>query len=276
MAADVLCTNCWLTQHFRPNKPVCLKCGSPLAVTGAPAGDASGFAAGQPINPQATMPAHGYGAAPMQPGPGGPPPGYAPPGTAGPPGAGIPQPGGPMPQPGGPMPYPGAQPMPYPGAQPMPYPGAPMAYPAGVPVSRPRGGFNWVAAVRIVMAIQLALVIVVLLLAGAAVGTVGVPVRTASGAVVTQQANVGAALVVVSAIAAAIGILFIWLAKFTAMRVIMLVLAILSMLNNFSSGNLSRGGPLGTVAVVSVVIGFAWMGLLVMSLISPPAPRRGY
>lgn len=163
-----------------------------------------------------------------------------------------------------------------PGA-PMAYPGAmAMGYPGGVVSSRSGGGFNWVTAVRAVMCLNVLIVIGLLLLIGAAAHNATVPVQTSSGTIVEEQANLGPAFVIAAVVVGAIGVLFIWLAKFTAMRVIMLVLAVISLINNLGGGNLARGGTLGTAYIVSFVIGIVWIGLLVMSLVSPPPPARRY
>ncbi len=138
----------------------------------------------------------------------------------------------------------------------------------------PAPGTDWVAICRWITVGYGVLVVVGLIAFGLLVRHINVPITDPSTGIVTVQTfDVGAAFAILAIVAGALFALFAWLTRYTAARVVFLILDGLSVLSAVSA--LGRAQGFGLVGVVSVAVDVAYGGALVMSLLPRAQPAYG-
>lgn len=140
-------------------------------------------------------------------------------------------------------------------------------------LTRP-AGTDWVAICRWITIGYGLLVVLGLILVGLLVRHIDIPITDPSTGITTVQAfDIGVAFAIGALVAGAFFALFAWLTRYTAARVIFLILDALAVLSALSA--LGRTQGFGVLGLVSLAVDVAYGGALVMSLLPRAQPAYG-
>ena len=115
------------------------------------------------------------------------------------------------------------------------------------------------------------LIVLGLIIVGLLVRHISVPLTDPSTGITTVQTfDVGAAFAIGAIFVGALFALFAWLTRYTAARVIFLVLDGLAVVSALSA--LGRYQGFGLLSLVSLAVDLAYGGALIMSLVARPQP----
>lgn len=145
------------------------------------------------------------------------------------------------------------------------------------PAARLRGpGPDWVAVARWVTLGYGVLGAVGLVLVGLMVQRINIPITDpATGLTTVQTFNIGPAFAVAAVVVCAVAGLFAWLTRYTAARVVFLVLdllAVVTAISQFGAQNRLTGTSTGAVGLFSLAVDLGYAGVLLMSLRPRPQP----
>jgi hypothetical protein len=146
---------------------------------------------------------------------------------------------------------------------------------SAVAVYRP--GTDWVAICRWITLGYGLLAAIALIAIGLLLQHINVPVTDRNtGLTTTQTFDIGPAFAFTAVLVGGITALFAWLTKYTAARVIFLLLDALVVLSVFSGAGASvRGGGFGIAELVSIAVDVVYGAALVMSLLPRAQPAYG-
>lgn len=136
------------------------------------------------------------------------------------------------------------------------------------------GGTDWVAICRWITIGYGALAALSLIAVGLLIQHINIPITDPTTGIATVQTfNIGPAFAIAAVMVGAVCALFAWLTKYTAARVIFLLLDVLAIFDALAGvGGTAHAGTAGILGLVSLTLDVGYGGALLMSLLSRPQP----